>query len=91
MQQECWVLLDDCHATHEAPTSRLYSGYIDTLECADAASLGDWLARTRQVLEAGRFAVLLCDYELGAGLHGIAERPGQGPAARALLDRKSVV
>jgi para-aminobenzoate synthetase/4-amino-4-deoxychorismate lyase len=85
MQQECWVLLDDCNATLEAPASRLFSGYINTLECDDATGLDAWMAQTRQALEGGRFAVLLCDYELGAGLHGIAARPGQGPAARALL------
>ena len=87
MQQECWVLLDDCHATAEAPASRLYCGYRETLECTDAAGLDAWVAHTRQALEGGRYAVLLCDYELGAGLHGIAARPEavQGPAARALL------
>jgi len=85
MQQECWILLDDCNATLEAPASRLFSGYINTLECADATGLDAWMARTRQALDSGRFAVLLCDYELGAGLHGIAARPGQRPAARALL------
>jgi len=87
MQQECWVLLDDCNATLQAPTSRLYSGYIETLECADAAGLVEWMAQTQQALEGGRFAVLFCDYELGARLHGIAARPeaAQRPAARALL------
>jgi para-aminobenzoate synthetase/4-amino-4-deoxychorismate lyase len=87
MRQECWVLLDDCNATPESPTSRLYSDYSETLECADAAGLLDWMAQTQQALKGGRFAVLLCDYELGAGLHGIAARPEarQGPAARALL------
>ena len=85
MRQECWVLLDDCNATADAPTSRLFSGHVDILECADAAGLEDWMAQIRQALERGLFGVLLCDYELGAGLHGIAARPGQGPAARALL------
>nr|WP_217345450.1 chorismate-binding protein [Noviherbaspirillum sp. L7-7A]MBV0879732.1 chorismate-binding protein [Noviherbaspirillum sp. L7-7A] len=87
MQQECWVLLDDCNASEQAPVSRLYSGYRETLECADAAGLNAWVAQVRQALEGGRFAVLLCDYELGAGLHGIAARPeaAQRPAARALL------
>lgn len=85
MRQECWVLLDDSHATADAPSSRLYEGYSETLECADAGGLEAWMERVRQALDGGRFAVLLCDYELGAGLHGIAARPGQGPAARALL------
>ncbi|MFL6719919.1 MAG: chorismate-binding protein, partial [Burkholderiaceae bacterium] len=87
MQQECWVLLDDCNATVEVPTSRLYCGYSQTLECADAAGLVAWIAQVRLALEGGGFAVLLCDYELGSGLHGIAARPGagQGPAAQALL------
>ena len=85
MQQECWVLLDDCNATADAPTSRLYSGYSETLECADAGGLNIWMAQIQEALDGGRCAVLLCDYELGAGLHGIAVPPGQGPAARALL------
>ena len=85
MQQECWVLLDDCNATADAPTSRLYSGYSATLECADAGGRDAWMAQIQEALDGGRCAVLLCDYELGAGLHGIAVPPGQGPAARALL------
>ena len=51
MRQECWVLLDDCNATADAPTSRLFSGHVDILECADAAGLEDWMAQIRQALE----------------------------------------
>jgi para-aminobenzoate synthetase/4-amino-4-deoxychorismate lyase len=84
-QYDCCVLLDDCNASPEAPTSRLYSGYVETLACYDAAGLSTLLARAQQALDRGLHAVLLCDYELGAGLHHVTPRPQGGQASRVLL------
>ena len=80
--RNCCVLLDDCNATAEAPTSRLYTGLVDTLSCDDAAGLPALLQRAQQFLDRGLRAVLLCDYELGTGLHRVAPR---APVAAAAL------
>jgi para-aminobenzoate synthetase/4-amino-4-deoxychorismate lyase len=85
LQHDCCVLLDDCHASPEAPTSRLYTGHVQTLACANATGLGTLLQQAQQALERGLHAVLLCDYELGEGLHRIAARPSSGPGAQVLL------
>jgi para-aminobenzoate synthetase/4-amino-4-deoxychorismate lyase len=84
-QHDCCVLLDDCNASPEAPTSRLYTGHVQTLACADAAGLGALLQRAQEALARGLHAVLLCDYELGEGLHRIAPRLPSGPGAQVLL------
>ena len=84
-QHDCFVLLDDCNASPEAPTSRLYTRHVQTLVCADAAGLGALLQRAQEALERGLHVVLLCDYELGEGLHRIAPRPSAGPGAQVLL------
>ena len=84
-QQDCFVLLDDCNASAEAPTSRLYTGYVETLVCVDAAGLDALLQRAQVALERGVHAVLLCDYELGEGLHHVAPRRSAGTGAQVLL------
>ena len=84
-QHDCCVLLDDCHASPEAPTSRLYTGHVQTLVSADAAGLDALLQHAQQALARGLHAVLLCDYELGKGLHRIAPRPPSGTGAQVLL------
>lgn len=81
----CHVLLDDCNASAASPTSRLYSGYCETLACNDAAGLIGLLHQVQHALDGGLHAVLIFDYELGAGVHRIAPRPMQRPAARVLL------
>ena len=85
LQHDCCVLLDDCHASPEAPTSRLYTGHVQTLVSADAAGLATLMQRAQEALERGLHAVLLCDYELGEGLHRIAPRHPAGPGAQVLL------
>ena len=84
-QPASYVLLDDCHATAAAPTSRLYTDYVQTLECEDATGLVTLMKEAQRALDGGLHAVLTCDYELGAGLHQIASWPGEKPAARVLL------
>jgi para-aminobenzoate synthetase/4-amino-4-deoxychorismate lyase len=63
-----FVLLDDCHATGLAPTSRLYSDFVREHRCTKAQNLAAlWLAveaDQRQGLHAAVFA----DYEWGAKL-----------------------
>ena len=82
---DCFVLLDDCHAGASAPVSRLYTGYLSTLAADDAAELPLLMAQAELALGRGLHAVLLCDYELGAGLHRIAGRASAGAVARVLL------
>jgi para-aminobenzoate synthetase/4-amino-4-deoxychorismate lyase len=84
-RQQCFVLLDDCDASAQAPTSRLYTDYVETLACDDAAGLPALLGQAQALLARGLHAVLLCEYELGASLHRIAQRPQAGSSARVLL------
>ncbi|RJG03145.1 chorismate-binding protein [Noviherbaspirillum sedimenti] len=79
----CFALLDDAGATDAR--SRLLTGYVGTLACADAAQLPGFLDSMQQELAQGRHALALFDYELGAQLHGITPRPGAPGVALVLL------
>jgi para-aminobenzoate synthetase/4-amino-4-deoxychorismate lyase len=83
---ECIALLDDRDATAAAPGSRLYTGHVGTLTCADASQLGDVLERMQQALRSGLHAIGLFSYELGAQMHGIAPQRDSFPS-RILLFR----
>ncbi|MBS0445394.1 MAG: aminodeoxychorismate synthase component I [Proteobacteria bacterium] len=63
-----FALLDDRHATREAPTSRLYEGHVRTHRCIDPAALDATWAAVDADLRAGLHAVVLADYEWGAKL-----------------------
>jgi para-aminobenzoate synthetase/4-amino-4-deoxychorismate lyase len=77
---DCFALLDDCDASDADPRSRLYTGYLGSLHCSDAAGLPALLAELRQ----HRHAVGLFSYELGATMQGIAPRKAP-PFAQVLL------
>jgi len=82
----CFALLDNAGATEAR--SRLYTGHVGTLACADAAQLPDFLESLQQALAQGHHAVALFDYALGEQLHGIAARldcAAAGPVAQVLL------
>jgi len=81
----CFVLLDDCDADAGAPRSRLYTRHAGTLSCATADAFPSLLQDLQQALHAGRHAVVLFAYELGAAMHGIAPQAGDTPLAQALL------
>ncbi len=90
MDDEVFVLLDDCHATDAAPTSRLYSAFVREHRCTDPQTLDAvWQAVTAEQHE-GLHAVVFADYEWGsklqqAGLQQVAA--DDGSALRVLLFR----
>ncbi|QAU33251.1 chorismate-binding protein [Janthinobacterium sp. 17J80-10] len=74
----CFALLDNAGATDAR--SRLYTGHVATLACADAAQLPDFLERMQQALAQGRHAVAMFDYALGEQLQEIAAPVSGAPA-----------
>jgi para-aminobenzoate synthetase/4-amino-4-deoxychorismate lyase len=87
----CFALLDDCGATAERPSSRLFQGFVHEHRCTDAAGLDAMWAQVDADLRAGLHAVLLADYEWGAKLLKAGfERLGAGDASalRVLMFRE---
>ena len=60
---DVFALLDDRDATHERPTSRLYTGFVREHRCVDPTTLDATWASVETDLAAGLHAVLLADYE----------------------------
>jgi para-aminobenzoate synthetase/4-amino-4-deoxychorismate lyase len=81
----CFALLDDRDAASDAPRSRLYSGYVSTLACADAVELPTMLEQMQAGLAKGLHAVALLTYELGAELQQIEARPAFSTTSQILL------
>ena len=67
---EPFALLDDCHATRAAPTSRLYTMLVREHCCNDPTALETVWSAVDADLRAGFHAVVLADYEWGARLLG---------------------
>jgi para-aminobenzoate synthetase/4-amino-4-deoxychorismate lyase len=87
--QSCFALLDDCTASAERPTSRLYTGHIGTLICRDSSELGRLLDDLQAELANGVQAVGLFTYELGEQLHDIGQDSCDSPPlAQVLLFRE---
>ena len=63
-----FALLDDAHASADAPTSRLCTGLRRELVCHDPATLDATCAELDRELAAGAHAILLADYEWGVRL-----------------------
>ena len=63
-----FALLDDRGASAEAPTSRVYTGFVREHACADAAGLNACWAAVEADQSAGLNALLLADYEWGEAL-----------------------
>jgi len=82
---DCFALLDDHLATPAEPRSRLYTGHVRTLACHDAAQFPAMLAGMEGELAAGRHALALWHYELGAAMQGLPHRHAGGPLARVLV------
>jgi para-aminobenzoate synthetase/4-amino-4-deoxychorismate lyase len=71
---DAFVLLDDCHASAAAATSRLYSGLVREHRCSDPNTLDSvWQAVTADQ-QQGLHAVLFADYEWGAKLLHAGQR-----------------
>lgn len=88
MNAPVFALLDDRESTPARPTSRLYTGFVREHRCEDVATLDATWARVEADQAAGLHAVLLADYEWGAGLVGAGHRPpepGQPPWALRVL------
>ncbi len=84
---DVFVLLDDCHATAAAPSSRLYSGFVHEHCCTDPQTLDAvWLAVEADQLR-GLHAAVFADYEWGAKLQqaGLAQVTGQDSSALRVL------
>jgi para-aminobenzoate synthetase/4-amino-4-deoxychorismate lyase len=81
----CFALLDDCTAGSADPRSRLYTSYVGTLSCTDAADLPALLKQMQQALQQGQYAVGLFPYELGAHMHGIAPHDSISTYTQILL------
>ncbi len=77
----CFALFDDCHASADDPRSRLYTGYIGTLQCRDKTELVEHLDHLQR---RDTHAVALCSYELGAALHDIPGR-SEAPLTQLIL------
>jgi para-aminobenzoate synthetase / 4-amino-4-deoxychorismate lyase len=67
-QPHCFALLDDCTATPDRPTTRLYQDFVRAHRCTDPAALDAMWAQVDADLRSGLHAVLLADYEWGAKL-----------------------
>jgi para-aminobenzoate synthetase/4-amino-4-deoxychorismate lyase len=79
-----FALLDDCDATAERRSSRLYTGFAHEHACTDGAQLDAVCAAVQRDLDAGLHAVVLAAYEFGRNLQ--LAQPGDA-ALRFLLFR----
>ena len=86
-QVPCFVLLDDAAAVQspDQKQSRLYTGFIDRIDCTDAAKLNFFFDDIQQKLAIGRAIVGLFSYELGAAIHKISERAEALPVLASAL------
>ena len=81
IDSDCFALLDDCHATAAAPSSRLYGGLVRVHRCADPCALEEMWAAV--------------DADLRTGLHAVVtlSQPGSLPRsegkAKRLLDQRN--
>ena len=86
------ALLDDCSATPERPSSRLYTDFVREHRCTDPATLRDVWTRVEADQRTGLHALLLIDYEWGARLLGVGdERVDDAAALRVLMFRELVL
>jgi para-aminobenzoate synthetase/4-amino-4-deoxychorismate lyase len=83
LDTEVFVLLDDCHATVTAPTSRLYSGFVREHRCTDPQALDALWQLVTADQQNGLHAAIFADYEWGAKLQhaGLRHLPAQDHSA----------
>ncbi len=83
MNDNAFVLLDDCHATAAAPTSRLYSGLVREHRCTDPHTLDALWQAVAADQRSGLHAAVFADYEWGAKLQqaGLAQVTAQDCSA----------
>ena len=83
-----FALLDDCTASAGERRSRLYTGFVREIRCREAAGVVSAWKELESELAAGRLAVVLCDYEFGEGLVGIAGKRLSRDGLRFLVYRE---
>ena len=84
---DVFVLLDDCQATAQQPSSRLYQGFVREHRCTDARSLDSFWLQVERDQQAGLHAALLIDYEWGSKLQqaGLSALPPNDASALRVL------
>lgn len=85
--RSCFVLLDDAASvpSSERRQSRLYTGFIERMDCTDAAQLTSFFDDIQQKLMAAQAVVGLFSYELGAAIHNISDRSEALPVLASAL------
>ncbi len=68
LDNDVFVLLDDCHATAAQPTSRLYSAFVREHRCTDPLTLDALWQGVAADQARGLHAAVFADYEWGAKL-----------------------
>jgi para-aminobenzoate synthetase / 4-amino-4-deoxychorismate lyase len=92
MNDACFALLDDCHASAKQPTSRLYQDFAHEHRCTQPSQLDALWAQVEADLRHGMQAVVLIDYEWGAKLlqAGHAQLAADDTAALRVLMFRSL-
>lgn len=67
-REAIFALLDDGDSTAASRSSRLYTGFVREIACERAADLDAACREVNDELGAGRFALVLGDYEFGRAL-----------------------
>jgi para-aminobenzoate synthetase / 4-amino-4-deoxychorismate lyase len=78
-----FALFDDLDASSDAPSSRLYTGFVREHRCTDPLTLEATWAAVEADQSGGLHAVLLADYEWGARLQHVPQ--ANPPAALRVL------
>jgi para-aminobenzoate synthetase/4-amino-4-deoxychorismate lyase len=82
-----FALLDDCDATAERRSSRLYTDFAHERACVDAHALDAVCAEVERDLQRGLHAVVVADYEFGRNLQFGRVGRGDAHALRVLMFR----
>ena len=87
MDHPVFALLDDCNATEQHPSSRLYTGLVREHRCTDPRTLNTFWQQVEQDQQMGLHAVLFADYEWGCKLQqaGLRTTDGDAPGALRVL------
>jgi para-aminobenzoate synthetase/4-amino-4-deoxychorismate lyase len=87
LDNEVFVLLDDCHATAQQPSSRLYTGFVREHRCTDPQTLDRVWQAVAQDQRKGLHAAVFADYEWGTKLQraGLQQLDAQDHSALRVL------
>ncbi|MDR5803040.1 aminodeoxychorismate synthase component I [Caballeronia sp. LZ001] len=83
-----FALLDDCEATAERRSSRLYTGFVRAHVCEDGRMLDAVCAAIDADLQSGLHALVVADYEFGRNLQFGGIGRGADRALRVLMFRE---